>query len=636
MRHLVLGTAGHIDHGKTALVKALTGVDTDRLPEEKARGISIDLGFSSLSLPSGEKVAIVDVPGHERFIKNMLAGATGMDAVLLVIAADEGVMPQTREHLDILRLLRVHRGIVVITKVDLVDAEWLQLVEEDVRQAVQGSFLEDAPVVCVSSVTGRGLDLLLESLEKTLEKVPERARDALPRLPVDRTFTVAGFGTVVTGTLHCGELAIGDKLELVPPGLYVRVRGLEVHGHPVECAGPGQRVAVNLAGVEKEQVQRGHVLTWPGFLRPVRSFTASMQLLENSRPLANGARVRLHLGTAETIGRIILLDGDELGPGSLGHIRFRAESPLVAFAGDRYIVRTYSPIVTIGGGVVLDTARRYRRLDLAGLSRLDALARATPLERVFLELQESRAPLNLQQIAVVCGRRQAAVDQDVAGLVAAGRVISFDDPQVYLARSVYDHAALSITGYLGEYFQARPFKRTCPREETRHRCCPAFDQRAFNALLRLLQAEDKLRVNDDGLGLPGRDVKLDQRSQALCNRLLQVYSEGGFSPPALAETLAALKLGDDGMDLVEWLIARGDLVKAQDVVYHRKAVERARELVLKHFQSKPSLTPAEFRDMLATTRKYAMPLLAYFDDVRLTRRVGDERTLYRPDLTECR
>lgn len=633
LRHLVLGTAGHIDHGKTALVRALTGVDTDRLPEEKARGISIDLGFASLTLPGGERISIVDVPGHERFLRNMLAGATGMDAVLLVIAADEGVMPQTREHLDVLKLLQISRGIVVITKVDLVEAAWLELVEEEVHQLTRGTFLEQAPVVGVSAITGQGLDLLLSILGRVLRDVPERDGDALPRLPVDRAFAVAGFGTVVTGTLHCGELVVGEKLELVPPALPVRVRGLEVHGATVERARPGQRVAVNLAGVSWGQVERGYVLTWPGFLQPTRMFTASFHLLKGRGPLANGARVRVHLGTAEVMGRAILLDVDELGPGESGQLRFRADSPMVAFPGDRYIVRSSSPMVTIGGGTVLDTSRRYRRLDPSGLSRLEALARATPGERLLLELEGSNSPLNLTQLATRCGRRPAVVERDLETLVAASRVVVLDDPRSYLAHSVYQQVARDLGDHLHEYFQKRPYKLTCSREETRQRCCPAWDGRMFNALLRLLQAEGQVHIRDDGLELPGRQPELDARSQAARERLLQLYAEAGYSPPVLDEALAQLGLGEDRLDLVELLVSRGDLVKAGDLLYHGEAVERARQKLIAHFQVKPLLTPGEFRDMLGSSRKYSMPLLAYFDDIRLTRRVGDDRVLYRPDLT---
>lgn len=633
MRHLVLGTAGHIDHGKTALVKALTGVDTDRLPEEKARGISIDLGFASLTLPGGERVSIVDVPGHERFLKNMLAGATGMDAVLLVVAADEGVMPQTREHLDVLQLLQVARGMVVITKVDLAEAEWLELVEEEIRQLVQGSFLEHAPVVGVSAVTGQGLDLLRSSLSQILRDVPERDREALPRLPVDRAFAVAGFGTVVTGTLHCGELVVGEKLELVPPAIPVRVRGLEVHGSAVDRAGPGQRVAANLAGVGWGQVERGYVLTWPGFLQPVRTFTASFQLLKGSRPLANGARVRVHVGTAEVMGRAILLDADELAPGAGGHLRFRADRPMAAFPGDRYIVRLSSPVITIGGGTVLDTTLRYRRLDPSGLSRLEALARATPGERLFLELEGSKSPLTLTQLAMRCGRRLPVVERDLGTLAEASQVVVLDDPRAYLAQSVYHRVALNLTGYLHEYFRKRPYKRLCPREETRQRCCPDWDGRAFNALLRLLQADGRVIVHDDGLELPGRLLELDAHARATRERLLQLYGAAGFSPPTINEALAGLGLGEDQLDLVELLVSRDDLVKVGDLIYHGEAVERARQQLLAHFQVKPLLTPGEFRDLLGTSRKYSMPLLAYFDAIRLTRRVGDDRVLYRPDLT---
>lgn len=632
MRHLVLGTAGHIDHGKTALVRALSGVDTDRLPEEKARGISIDLGFASLVLPGGERVAIVDVPGHERFIKNMLAGSTGVDAVLLVVAADEGVMPQTTEHLDILSLLGLERGVVALSKCDLVDEEWLELVEEDVRAAVAGTFLAGAPVQRVSSVTGEGLPELLGAIAAVLDGLPERPRDALPRMPVDRAFTVAGFGTVVTGTLHCGELAVGDRLELVPPALPVRVRGLEVHGQAVERAGPGQRVAVNLSGLERAEVRRGYVLTSPDFLRPVRVFTASFRLLGRARPLANGTRVRLHLGTAEVIGRLILLDGDELVPGATGYIRFRAETPLVAFPGDRYIIRSYSPMQTVGGGVVLDTARRYRRLDQAGLARLQRLSNAGPETRLLLELGDSEAPLALNELVRRTGRRSEATSATLAQLVETGQVVAFDDPPVSLTRGAYDRARSQLLGFMAAYFEAHPYRRLVAREEARQKTSPRWEQRAFAALLRQLEAAGAIRVDEDGLSPVGHEPRLHGRHRAACERLLQLFQDAGFAPPPAGEALAEAGAGEAGPDLLAMLLERGDLVRAGELYFHRQAVATARQRLLEHFASQTTLSPAQFRDLLGTTRKYALPLLQYFDDTRFTRRLGDERSLYRPEL----
>src|SRR5436309_8423316 len=378
IKHVVAGTAGHIDHGKTSHVKALTGTDTDRLPEEKARGITIDLGFAFLEEPGGLTVEIVDVPGHGRFIKNMLAGVGGIDLAMLVIAADEGVMPQTREHLAICSLLRIKSGLIALTKTDLVEADWLELVREDLAGLTRGTFLEGAPIVPVSARSGQGMDALRATLRDLAAKVPSRASDQLARLPIDRVFTIKGFGTVVTGTLAAGALAVDDRVEVFPRGLVAKVRGLQVHGHAVERAVAGQRTAVNLQGLERAAVERGDVVGHAGTLVSTTTVDVVLEILADAaRPLKSRDRVRLHAGTSEIMARALLLDGAELAPGTRGFARLRLEAPLVALAGDRFVIRSYSPIVTIGGGTLLDTEPpRLKRL--ARLAHLEILAAGAP------------------------------------------------------------------------------------------------------------------------------------------------------------------------------------------------------------------------------------------------------------------
>ncbi|MDD4170142.1 MAG: selenocysteine-specific translation elongation factor, partial [Desulfotomaculaceae bacterium] len=414
MKHLIIGTAGHVDHGKTALVKAMTGVDTDRLKEEKERGISIELGFTSLELPSGRKAGIVDVPGHERFIKHMLAGAGGFDLVLLVIAADEGVMPQTREHLDIIQLLQVKKGVVVLTKADLVDEEWLELVTEEVREFLQDTVLEKAPLVTVSAVTGQGIAALLELLDHVAEETESKTAAGTPRLPVDRVFSVTGFGTVVTGTLVAGQLRVGDMVKVQPAGLTARVRSLQVHGKKVEVAGAGQRVAANLAGLEVEQVSRGSVVAGTDSLVPSHRLDVHLLLLDSAdRPLKNRERVRFHIGSGETLGRVVLLDREELAPGATAYAQVELEEMVAAVKGDRFVIRSYSPLWTIGGGTVIDAApgRKHKRFRSEVLGALATRERGTPEEILEHYLRDNATLPEIADVAAGTGLQVSEVKE---------------------------------------------------------------------------------------------------------------------------------------------------------------------------------------------------------------------------------
>lgn len=628
MPEVVIGTAGHVDHGKTQLVRALTGVDTDRLPEEKRRGISIDLGFAPCLLPSGRRAAIVDVPGHERFIRNMVAGATGMDLVLLVVAADEGVMPQTREHLDILHLLGVQAGAIALTKIDLVEPEWLELVEEEVREAVRGTFLEGAPVVRVSSVTGEGLDRLLRVVDELIPRVRPRPLDALPRLPIDRSFTVTGFGTVVTGTLAAGTVHLEDRLELLPAGIPVRVRHLQVHGRPVEQAVAGQRVALNLAGVGSADVQRGHVLAAPGALAPAEELAVAVQLLPHApRGLRSGARVRLHVGTDEVIGRLWLLDRSELVPGERGYALFRAERPAVAAPGDRFIVRTFSPMHTVGGGTVLDTGRPYRRRP-ADVARLQARDTADPVARARAELRDAGMPLPEPELA----RRLLLTPEGFLRirprLLAEGGAVPL--PEGFLVDGeVLERLRHRCVEAVEAFHRREPLRPGMPREELRAALESPPDPRAFAALLAHLHQAGALEVEGDAVHRPGYAPRLEEAAARELERLEGVFREAGLSPPPPAE--AAARAGVDpsrASGLLEHLAAAGVLVRlAPDLYLHREAFEGAARTVACHIAEHGPATVAEVRDLLGTTRRLALPLLEAMDRQELTRRVGDRRVL---------
>lgn len=628
MAEVVIGTAGHVDHGKTWLIRALTGQDTDRLPEERRRGISIDLGFAEFRLPSGRRAGIVDVPGHERFIKNMVAGVTGIDLVLFVVAADEGVMPQTREHLQILQLLGVESGVVVLTKIDLVDAEWLQLVEDDVRSALTGSFLEEAPLVPVSVKTGQGLDHLRARIDELLPRVRRRADDAHVRLPIDRVFTVSGFGTVVTGTLVAGRIHPEDRLEVQPGEREVRVRRIEIHGRPAEHAEAGQRVALNVTGPAAGELSRGRVLVTPGTQPAVGTFAAACTLLEDAaRPLKSGARVRLHIGTSEVLGRMLLLDRDVLAPGERALVQFQAEEPVVATRGDRFIIRSYSPLRTIGGGSVLDPGQRYRRHRAEGLEFLSILDGGNLETIIVAILERAPGPVGLETLA---RRLNLPVQQLQALLPAvAERIVRIPAGGLVVAAAVYERLAGRLDTAVAGFHRVFRLQPGMPREQLRAEVLPGADPRVFGALLDHLAGEGRLEVDGDRVRRPGFRPQLDDRLQAAAASLLAHFREAGSAPPAPAAAAAALALTPDELrSLVDMLVAQGGLVRVDEDLYLETSVyEGMVDAVRRLLAERGSATVAEIRDVLGTSRKYVLPFLAHLDRHKITRRVGDVRQL---------
>jgi len=627
-KHLIIGTAGHVDHGKTALIRALTGAETDRFPEEKARGISIDIGFAEFVLPSGRRAAVIDVPGHEKFIRNMLAGITGIDLVLLVVAADEGVMPQTREHLDILRLLEIQQGLVVLTKKDLVDEELLELAKDDVQDAVRGTFLEKAPVIAVSAVTGEGIPELVKTLDALLADAPSKDPTAFTRLPIDRAFVRTGFGTVVTGTLVAGSISAGDRLEILPLGLETRARGLQVHGHNVPRAEAGQRVAVNLAGIERSDIGRGLVLCAPGVLRATDSFAGRLRLLPSwPKPIPHGVRVHLHTGTSEVLARVLLLDRDELKPGEAAYAQFKCEAPLVVGRGDHYVMRSYSPVHTMGGGVVIEPHANYRRNRSEVIEELK-VKESGGLAGVILETLAKAAalPTPAGELAKRTGILPETLAAELVELRQQGDAVSLEG-DLWLHRRGYAAFVQQVREYLEKFYQQYPLRLGAAKEELRRKLLPGVDPKGWNALLTATGGRGDLAVERDRVALPGHRPQLTLQQSRLAAQLTAEAIAGGYSPPTLAELKEKLR-GADLDEIALYLTEQGTLVRlGDDLIIHTAHLEEAKKRTRAHLQAKGKLSVAEFRDLLGTTRKYALPLLEYFDENRYTRRAGEERTI---------
>ncbi|HET9781173.1 MAG TPA: selenocysteine-specific translation elongation factor [Candidatus Dormibacteraeota bacterium] len=597
----VVGTAGHIDHGKSTLIEALTGIDPDRLAEEKRRGMTIDLGFAHMTLPSGREIGIVDVPGHARFMRNMLAGAHGLDAVLLVVAADEGVMPQTREHLDVIDLLEVPRGLVVLTKSDLVDDEWLELVKEEVRKAA-GVW----PIVTVSAVTGAGLGDLVTQLESLLAEAQPRNDGGRPRLPIDRVFTMSGFGTVVTGTLVDGTIHTGDEMEIVPSGRLVRVRGLQRHNEKVDSVGPGNRVAANLAGVEKTDLSRGDVLASPRSLQPTRRVDAKVRVLRSAdQPLRHGMQVLLHTGTVEVAARLIVLDGDSIASGGEGWVQLYLERPVAVAVHDRFVLRIASPAQTVAGGSLVDTApRKHSRHDSAVRESLDRRAAGNVLEE---ELR--KYPRGVTVAALL--RATVAPDPDVTSLRARrlGEWIFGED------------AWLSVSTRAGReletYHESFPLRPGMAREELRGKL--GVSAAAFSSVVKGLVEDGRLVERNGSLAAPDHKVAVDDGG------LLRVLDETPLAPPSLPE---AMQKTGVTIEVVRALAQRGDLVRvSDDVAFSKRGFDAAVALAKEIIATDGMVTVAQLRDRMSASRRPVLALLEYLDAQHVTRRVGDARVL---------
>ena len=618
----VIGTAGHVDHGKSTLVKALTGIDPDRLPEEKEREMTVDLGFAWLTLPSGREISIVDVPGHERFIKNMLAGVGAIDLALLIVAADESVMPQTREHLAILDILQIRRGLIAITKTDLVDEELVELVKAEVEDAVAGTSMADSPMIGVSAYTGSGLDELKAVIDQTLDQTEVRRDLGRPRLPIDRCFSISGFGTVVTGTLIDGTLTVGQEVELAASGRRCRIRGLQSHKSMVDSTDPGVRLAVNLSGVPRQDIARGEIVTVPGWLKPTRRLDARLRMVKNApHGIRHNQGVTFHLFTSETTARVRLLDADRLAPDAEGWVQILLDEPIPVVKGDFFVIRSAED--TLGGGQVVEPSprRRHRRFNPTVIEQLMMLDQGTG-EDLLLSVADQWGPCNLTSLSQRSNLPSEEVLERIAKLERAGDVVvlgdlpSESDAAVYSAQG-WNVLASKLSSSLQSYHNQYPLRRGAPSQEIRSRL--SLSQPVYLKVLSRLSAEGAVVEENQSLRLPGHQVALTPQMEQTAANYLATLEKQPFSPPTdhppEPELLAAM-------------VDMGQVVKVNEsVVFAAVAYHQLVNRIKAHLQEKGSITVAEGRTMFETSRKYILPLLEYLDQQRITRRVGDERVL---------
>ena len=629
MTHIIIGTAGHIDHGKSALVKALTGTDPDRLAEEQERGMTIDLGFAFLN----ENIAIIDVPGHEKFIKNMVAGASTIDLALLVVAADDGVMPQTREHLEILSLLNIRRGLIAITKVDLVDDDLLELVFDEVAELVRGSFLENASLLPVSSVDGRGIEELKEKIVDMAAEAESRTEQGIFWMPVDRSFTVKGFGTVVTGSVLSGQVRAGNSLEILPQERAVRVRGIQAHGKPVEAVRLGDRAAINLAGTAKEEIARGDVLATPDAVEPTLLLDIKLRLLKSAaKTLANRTRVRLHLGTREIMARVKLLDAEALQPGEACFAQLCLEQPAVALRREPLVIRRYSPPMTIGGGVVLDShPARHKRFDGQAVDFLKRIENHDPTEVVdsLLRQLEGVAP-GEKEISQKTGLMPDLLADLLKRLEAEKRIVNIGSPaQALYAHAVhYNSMRHKITDYLAVLHKKEPLKPGVSKAELKMHIAPRQgSQKLFEAILSALLREGVIEEQSQWIKLSSHRIEFSAADRRLADEIVKVLLKEEFSPPSSDQVGAEIKAAPAEVKRVLGALqGLGEVIRLEgDLYFSSKTIDKAKALLGDHLQSHEEITVSQFRELLNTTRKYALGILAYFDQLGITERVGDAR-----------
>ena len=633
MKHFVLGTAGHVDHGKTALIKALTGVDTDRLKEEKERGITIELGFASLALPSGLTVGIVDVPGHEKFIKNMVAGAAGIDLVMLVIAADEGIMPQTKEHLNICSLLGITTGIVALTKIDLVEKEWLTLVQSEITEFLQGSFLEAAPIVPVSAIKQEGLTDLIKAIDAAVSKINEKADDGIFRLPVDRVFTMKGFGTVITGTMISDHIKIGEEIEILPEAITTRIRGIQVHNQPVDAAWSGQRTAINLQGIEKSTIERGNVLVRPKTVWPSKRLDVFVEFLaSNSKNLKNRALVRLHTGTSEIIARIILLDKDELSPGQKVFAQLVLESEDVIVAGDRFVLRSYSPVTTIGGGQIIDPLPlKHKRHNEKIIAELNILQSGSLPERISVIMERTGfSGINLRGLTFRLGVNVKKIREALENLFSSKKAILLDSEDTTVISAYFYNQLEELIGKnLAAYHKENPLQEGISKEQLKETLGRAISAKLFNLALRNLGKQETIVSNKDNVRLAGHQVQLAGDLDSLRHNIARIYSEAGLTPPSLTDVVNDFKdQKAKAQSIIKLMLKDGDLIKiSEELCFSNDVLGKLRDDYKAMLVKDGKATPATFKDLTGLSRKYIIPLMEYFDVNKLTVRVDDHRIL---------
>jgi len=627
--HVIIGTAGHVDHGKTELIRALTGVETDRLKEEKARGITIDLGFAPFRLPDGTLAGVVDVPGHEKFINNLLAGIGGIDLVLLVVDVNEGVMPQTREHLQILQLLQIPRGIVVLSKCDLGDPELIDLVEEDVRGEIAGTFLETAPFCRVAALRGEGISELAEIIGREVHLLGTKDNDGPMRLPVDRHFSVPGFGTVVTGTLLSGTVRVGDQVEVLPADLRVRVREIQVHSQKTDQAFAGQRVALNLAGLAREAVPRGSVVATPGIFAPTQRFDARLTLLADApRPLRFRDPVHLFLGTSRAIGFVALLDRDLLEPGESTLVQIHLDRPLVAHRLDRFIIRSYSPMTTIGGGAVIDPQpvkhKRFRDEVLAALGELESGEKSFLLQKLA-EVGCAR----LKELELASGLGRERIHEHLQALTESRRVRPLGEQ--WLTRETLQLWQERLLEATAAFHRRNPLQPGPPRASLKGALPKNLLPKSFDLLLEELVAQGHLTLRKEIVALPDFQLRLGAADTQTLDRIAEAYRQAGTQAKNRREMLTSLGLEADRCEpFLQLLFEQGTLVKlSEETFFHREVYDRALQALREHFARRQTLTLAEFRDLIQSGRKQTQALLEYWDRLKYTLRRGDERVAWK-------
>ncbi len=634
MKHIIIGTAGHIDHGKTTLIKALTGRETDTLREEKERGISINLGFTFFDLPSGRRAGIIDVPGHEKFIKNMLAGVSGVDIVMLVIAADEGIMPQTREHFEILQLLNIKKGLIVLTKSDLVDEEWLLMIKEDIKNEFKGTFLENAPIHSVSSKTKVGLDTLIKDIDELTEEVSAKDTQGHFRLPVDRVFSVSGFGTIVTGTVISGAIKEGEPIEVYPSKEISKVRGIQVHDKSVKLAEAGQRCAINIANVKTSDVKRGDVVAAPNLMEPSLMIDCKLYYLKSAaRPLENRQRVRVYHGTSEIICRVVILDKEEVKQGEEAYVQLRLEKPLTVQRNDRFVIRSYSPMYTIGGGSVVEPlAKKAKRFDPKYIEELK-IKESGKTENIIennVKNLSSEYP-RTSDILKALGKNEEKIEEKLQLLIDENKIVKFDtgDKAVYIHKEYLNEKVKNICDILEKFHNENPLKWGVSKEEIKNKVFKGIKQKIYDEMLNLFANDKKIDIHGSFISLVDFTIKYTNEQKKLREYIVKAFKDSKFSPPKYIE-LEEKQMDKKSFKMIfESLLDEGAIVKvSEDCMFLNEDYNKVKELIINFIKTNGSLTLAELRDQLNTSRKYAMALIEHFDGIKLTKRVEDKRVLY--------
>lgn len=634
MKHIIIGTAGHIDHGKTTLIKALTGRETDTLKEEKERGISINLGFTFFDLPSGARAGIIDMPGHEKFIKNMLAGVSSVDVVLLVIAADEGIMPQTREHFEILQLLSIKKGIIVLTKSDLVDEEWISLVKEEIKDEFKGTFLEKAPIHAVSSKTGIGMEDLIKDIDEITQETEAKDTEGHFRLPVDRVFSISGFGTVITGTIISGRIKEGETVEVYPSKEIGKVRGIQVHDNSVKFAEAGERCAINLANIKVSQIGRGDMLSKENIMEPSSMVDCKLNYLKSAeKPLENRQRVKLYHGTSEILCRVVLLDREELKPGEEAYVQLRLEKPLTCQRNDRFVIRSYSPMHTIGGGIIIEpVAAKAKKFDVKHLE--DLKIKESGKAQSIIENTVNKLSMSYPDVTSILkalGKNEENIEGKLQELVEDKiliKLLSLDKP-LYVHKKFIKETGEKIEKLLLAFHRDNPLKAGVSKEEIKNKVYGKdIKQKTYDEILNIMEENNLITIHGKSISLYGFSIQYTKEQQRIKDKIIKVFTESKYMPPKYEETVLGEKDKKAFKMVYDSLIDMNSLVKlSDDCVFLKEYYEEAKEMVIKHIKEKEEITAGEARDLFNTSRKFAVALLENFDSIKLTKRIEDSRVL---------